>query len=49
MAGWEGAVGERGIEAATVMSDMGEDGVTADLSEKGPPSGDDLGRVKGTI
>ena len=32
VAGWGGAVGERGIGAATAMSDMGEEGVAADLS-----------------
>ena len=31
------------------MTDMGEEGVAADLAVKGPPSGDDEGRVKGPI
>ena len=49
VAGWGGAVGQGGIGAATAMPDVGEEGVATDLAVKGPPSGDDEGRVKGPI
>ena len=49
MAGWGGAVGERERSGGvTAMSDVGEEGIAADLSVKGP-SGDGEERVKGPI